>query len=266
MDEHRKELLKNLPKIDEMMLRIDKGEGLAGFPREIVKEACRTVVEDLRAASSVKRGGEFRLPTREAGGGPGRGDRRGLPYLPAPQGDQRNGGDPPHEPRPGAALPGSDGADRRGRPGILQPGIRSGKGRAGAPLRPCPGAPLPLSGAEDALVVNNNAAAVLLVLNTLAEGKEAIVSRGELIEIGGEFRIPEVMEKSGARLREVGTTNRTRLPTTSGRSARKTGIILKVHTSNFRIMGFTEEADLASLVALGKRRDFPSWTIWGAAA
>ena len=110
---------------------------------------------------------------------------------------------------------------------------------------------------EDALIVNNNAAAVLLVLNTLAEGKEAIVSRGELIEIGGEFRIPEIMNKSAARLREVGTTNRTRLSDYEKAINNETGLILKVHTSNFRIVGFTEEADMESLVALGKKRRIP---------
>jgi L-seryl-tRNA(Ser) seleniumtransferase len=114
-----------------------------------------------------------------------------------------------------------------------------------------------LTGAEDALVVNNNAAAVLLVLNSLSEGREAIVSRGELIEIGGEFRIPEVMEKSGARLREVGTTNRTRLADYERAVGPETGLILKVHTSNFRIMGFTEEADLQSLVELGRGHGLP---------
>ncbi|MCX7634656.1 MAG: L-seryl-tRNA(Sec) selenium transferase, partial [Syntrophales bacterium] len=114
-----------------------------------------------------------------------------------------------------------------------------------------------LTGAEDALVVNNNAAAVLLVLNALAEGKEAIVSRGELIEIGGEFRIPEVMEKSGARLREVGTTNRTRLDDYEQAIGMETGLILKVHPSNYRIVGFTEDVALGALVALGKKRGIP---------
>jgi len=114
-----------------------------------------------------------------------------------------------------------------------------------------------LSGAEDALVVNNNAAAVLLVLDTLAKGQEAIVSRGELVEIGGEFRIPAIMEKSGAILREVGTTNRTRLADYEGAISDHTSLIMKVHTSNFRVIGFTEEASLDSLVLLGKKYGLP---------
>jgi len=115
-----------------------------------------------------------------------------------------------------------------------------------------------LTGAEESIVVNNNAAAVLLVLNTLSAGKEAVVSRGELIEIGGEFRIPEVMEKSGARLREVGTTNRTRIADyEEAVDSEKTGLILKVHTSNFRTIGFTEEVPAPVLVELGRRRGVP---------
>ncbi|HYA13614.1 MAG TPA: L-seryl-tRNA(Sec) selenium transferase, partial [Syntrophales bacterium] len=114
-----------------------------------------------------------------------------------------------------------------------------------------------LSGAEDTLVVNNNAAAVLLTLNTLAEGREVVVSRGELVEIGGEFRIPEVMEKSGARLREVGTTNRTRIADYKRVMGPETGLILKVHTSNFKIVGFTEDTDLISLVSLGRNHGIP---------
>lgn len=114
-----------------------------------------------------------------------------------------------------------------------------------------------LTGAEDALVVNNNAAAVLLVLGTLARGREAIVSRGELIEIGGEFRIPEVMERSGAVLREVGATNRTHLFDYERAIHENTALIMKVHTSNFRIVGFAEEVPVPELVALGSRRGIP---------
>ena len=114
-----------------------------------------------------------------------------------------------------------------------------------------------LSGAESALVVNNNAGAVLLVLNTLAEGKEVIVSRGELVEIGGAFRIPDVMKRSGSLLREVGTTNRTHFTDYQKAIGPQTALLLKVHTSNFRVMGFTSEVSLQDLVQLGKEHQLP---------
>jgi len=114
-----------------------------------------------------------------------------------------------------------------------------------------------LSGAESALVVNNNAGAVLLVLNTLAEDKEVIVSRGELVEIGGAFRIPDVMKRSGALLREVGTTNRTHFEDYQGAIGPNTALLLKVHTSNFRVMGFTSEVSLQDLVQLGREHQLP---------
>ncbi len=107
--------------------------------------------------------------------------------------------------------------------------------------------------AKSCVVVNNNAAAVLLVLNTLAKGKEVIVSRGELVEIGGSFRIPEVMEKSGAILKEVGTTNKTRLQDYERAISPNTALLLAVHQSNFRILGFTESVRMEELVALGQR-------------
>src|SRR5215471_6223718 len=116
-----------------------------------------------------------------------------------------------------------------------------------------------LLGCEAAIVVNNNAAAVFLILNTMGEGGEVIASRGEQVEIGGSFRIPEIMARSGARLREVGTTNRTRVRDYEKAINDNTRLLLRVHPSNFRMVGFTERPSLAEFVELGKRRNVPTF-------
>ncbi len=114
-----------------------------------------------------------------------------------------------------------------------------------------------LTGAEDAVVVNNNAAAVLICLDTFAKGREVVVSRGELVEIGGSFRIPAVMKSSGAILREVGTTNKTHLSDYENAMCGNTALLLKVHQSNYKVIGFTEEVSITKLVTLGREFRIP---------
>lgn len=114
-----------------------------------------------------------------------------------------------------------------------------------------------ITGAEAAMAVNNNAASVMLILSTLGKGKEVVVSRGELVEIGGKFRVPDVMEQSGAKLVEVGTTNKTHFTDYEQAITEETSALLKVHTSNYRIVGFTDNVPIADLVPLGEQYDIP---------
>lgn len=116
-----------------------------------------------------------------------------------------------------------------------------------------------ITGAESAIVVNNNAAAVMLILNEMAKGKEAVISRGELVEIGGSFRIPDVMESAGVILKEVGATNRTHLKDYENAINENTGLFLKVHSSNFRIIGFTKEVKSEEITMLSKKYKIPSY-------
>jgi L-seryl-tRNA(Ser) seleniumtransferase len=131
------------------------------------------------------------------------------------------------------------------------------EGERGSRYAPLQGLLRELTGAPDAVVVNNNAAAVLLALAALAPGREAVVSRGELVEIGGGFRIPDVMRQSGARLREVGTTNRTRVEDYAEAIGPETALLMKVHRSNFEVVGFTEEVPVKALAELARSRGLP---------
>ncbi|KAA3601580.1 MAG: L-seryl-tRNA(Sec) selenium transferase [Calditrichaeota bacterium] len=116
-----------------------------------------------------------------------------------------------------------------------------------------------LTGAESSLIVNNNAAAVLLILNTFAKNKETIISRGELVEIGGSFRMPEIMEMSQTKMIEVGATNKTHLKDYQKAISANTGLLTKIHTSNYRVLGFTKEVTLNEMVSLGKKKSIPTY-------
>jgi len=259
IDDHRKTLLTSLPKIDEVMLSLEKRGVFARTPRNIVRSVCRSVVEELRQEilktnTEVK---DIRLP--KAGQVA---DKVAQIIENLHQYRLRkvvNATGVILHTNLGRAPLCIDALQRlmeiAGGYSNLEYDLK--KGERGLRYDHVQKILCELSGAEDALVVNNNAAAVLLALNTLAEGREVIVSRGELVEIGGEFRIPEVMEKSAARLREVGTTNRTRITDYKKVIGPETGLILKVHTSNFKIVGFTEDTDLTSLVSLGKNHGIP---------
>ncbi len=258
MEERTKSRLRQLPKIDELMLFLEKRGLFRQVPRDLVREACRDAVEDLRR----------RILEADAVEAPA------IPDVPTVADAVEKRMMDLKSPRlkrvinaTGVILHTNLGRAPLGREAVRRVEAVAGgysnlefdleRGERGLRYDHVRELLLVLTGAEEALVVNNNAAAVFLVLNTLAEGREAVVSRGELVEIGGEFRIPEVMEKSGVRLREVGTTNRTRLGDYEKALTDRTGLILKVHTSNFRILGFTEEADIADLVALGRRTGIP---------
>jgi len=259
MNEQVQALLRGLPKIDEILLILEKRNVENHAPREVIRAACREAVENLRRSLLHKKGdaGKMRLPMAaeiaEA-------VEKRIETLHRPRLKRvinatgvilhTNLGRAPlcREAREQLIAVGEGYSNleydlERGERGIRYDSVRE--------------LLCILAGVEDALVVNNNAAAVLLALNTLAEGREVIVSRGELVEIGGEFRVPEIMEKSGAQLREVGATNRTRLADYERAITPETGLILKVHSSNFRMVGFTEETSLDDLVALGKKYSLP---------
>jgi L-seryl-tRNA(Ser) seleniumtransferase len=258
-----KELLKKLPAVDEILKESRTKEWLLAFPRVLVLDAIRTVLDRRRAAileagetSSAKTVGEQ------------------FVGMSAILDDAEIVLEKLLEPslKPVINATGVIVHTNLGRSILSEKAIQSvveaGRsysnleydipaGERGKRYVHVEGILRRLTGVEAATAVNNNAAAVLLCLNTIARGKEVIVSRGELVEIGGSFRVPDVMERSGAILREVGTTNKTHLKDYEKAINENTGLILKVHTSNYKIVGFTKEVSPSELAALGKKYNLP---------
>ncbi len=259
MSDTANDLLKNLPKIDELLIILEREGSFEGMSREIVVRKCRQVVEEMRRTILTAKGEKVQFPpvSPDEVAQRVRNELISL-YIPSLRRVVNATGIILHTNLGRAPLC----REAINRLSAISEGYSNlefdlDQGKRGIRYDHVREIICAVSGAEDALIVNNNAAAVLLALNTLSEGKEAIVSRGELIEIGGEFRIPEVMEKSGAILREVGTTNRTHYADYEKAIDANTGLILKVHTSNFKVVGFIEEIGLDELVALGKQKTVP---------
>ncbi|HEX9445282.1 MAG TPA: L-seryl-tRNA(Sec) selenium transferase [Candidatus Binatia bacterium] len=251
-----KNLLRELPSVDRLLNHPQTGPWLARLSRDYVTRRCREVLDELRAAirAGESLDGELeeaailaRLKKRL-----GAGADSSLVRVVNATGTilHTNLG---RAPLSRAAL---DAVARVG-DGPVNLEYDLERGTRGKREEMIESLLVDLTGAEAATVVNNNAAAVLLGLNTVADGREVIVSRGELIEIGGSFRIPEVMAKSGAVLKEVGSTNRTHPEDYEKAIGKKTALLLKVHTSNYKIVGFSAEVGLADLVAIGKKHKVP---------
>lgn len=260
MDDNTKKMLREIPKIDEVLLCLKKGSVFNDFSKDLVVTTCREVVDKIRRAivAAGEKGKDLTLAITIEGVALEVQER--LMQLRS------------YKLRRVVNATGIILHTNLGRAPLCNEALERivevsrgysnlefdlAEGKRGLRYDHVKETLCSISGAEDALIVNNNAAAVLLVLNTLSENRESIVSRGELIEIGGEFRVPEVMEKSGSILREVGTTNRTHLADYKNAIGNETALIMKVHTSNFRITGFTEEVELPQLVALGKQEGIP---------
>ncbi|HET6145982.1 MAG TPA: L-seryl-tRNA(Sec) selenium transferase [Polyangia bacterium] len=254
------EELRQLPSVDEILRSDEVAPLLARFPRRVLTEAVRAALDARRQ----------RL---RAGDGPANGQGGELPARPpAREIEQRIArarqptlrrainatGVVLHTNLGRAPLPASAlAAVAEVAAGYSTLEYAPGRRERGSRQDHVAQALCALTGAEAALVVNNNAGAVLVALAALAADREVIVSRGELIEIGGGFRIPDVMRASGARLREVGTTNKTRAADYAGAVGPDSALILKVHRSNFAMVGFTEEVELDALAALGQQHGLP---------
>ncbi len=246
--------LRNLPKTDEIIQREELASEIAGSSREIVLEAVRGAVDELRQSILAGEDAEIEMESilQAVKSRIRRLERRNLRRVINGTGIilHTNLGRARLNPRIAAAI-----AEAAENFSNLEYDLD--RGQRGSRHQHISALAARITGAEDAMVVNNNAAAVALCLSALAQDREVVVSRGELVEIGGAFRVPEIMEQSGAFLKEVGTTNKTKLSDYENAIGENTGALLKVHTSNYRIIGFTEEAALSDMAELGHRSGLP---------
>jgi L-seryl-tRNA(Ser) seleniumtransferase len=276
MDESTRQALRALPAVEELLNHPAASALLAGYPRSQVVEAIRAALQTARegivAAGKSAPADSMKVSDTEAA-------PRAAAATPAVGADDllaqaavilRDWAQPGL--RPVLNLTGVVIHTNLGRAPLSEDAIRQvaevarsysnleydlGAGERGSRETHVEALLTRLTGAEAAFAVNNNAGAVLLLLMALASGREVLVSRGQLVEIGGSFRLPDIMRAGGARLVEVGTTNRTRIEDYDAAITGDTALLLRVHTSNYRIMGFTEEVELAELVDLGHRRGIP---------
>ncbi|MCX5799393.1 MAG: L-seryl-tRNA(Sec) selenium transferase [Proteobacteria bacterium] len=252
-----RELLRKIPKVDDILQHESWGKLVHVYPEGIAKDALRTLLDELRFA--IKEGKTAFIPSLQE---IIHDVEKGVVGLITP-GLKRviNGTGVVIHTNLGRSILANAAIEAVKNTASHYVNLEYDlkKGTRGDRYEHCLFILKKLTGAEGALVVNNNAGAVFLVLNTMAEGKEVIISRGELIEIGGTFRIPDVMKKSGSLLQEVGTTNRTYREDYEHAISENTGLIMKAHTSNYRIRGFTHGTKTEELISLGKEHHIPTY-------
>jgi L-seryl-tRNA(Ser) seleniumtransferase len=255
--EEMRELLRKIPKVDEILGHAEWKVLVGSYPEGLAKDELRCSLDQIRSA--IKEGALQSVPS--------------IAHIIAQTGERLAASTSPRLKRvingTGVIIHTNLGRSllaRAAAKGIMNAAVYYTNleysletGQRGDRYEHCNAVLKKLTSAEDALVVNNNAAAVYLILNTLAEGREAIISRGELVEIGGSFRIPDVMKKSGVALREVGTTNRTYKEDYERAIGENTALLMKIHPSNFKIKGFTHSPTSEEIVELGRRYKIPSF-------
>ena len=244
--------LRKLPSVDKVLLQPDIKKLQKDFPREVVVEGVRKVLADKRRALRSGKRTAAKVTGKDVKAALGNWMQPALRKVINATGVvvHTNLGRAPLAPEVAEAV-----AEAGATYTDLEMDLETGK--RGSRTDVIRGILCERTGAESALVVNNNAAAVYLVLKALASGREVVVSRGELVEIGGSFRIPDVMAASGARLVEVGTTNKTRIDDYEKAIGPDTAMLLKVHRSNFELVGFTEEASVGQLSEVARKHRIP---------